>query len=419
MEKMQDDPLLYMERERERDCMITSSVTFKRRTQTSSSLCFTTMQVVVVLVVAMFVAAVSGVVDYDDTRTVDGKHQPWTSRLSGNTTAAKERSRVNRILLPILTVIKFANLHCRVGSKSGTCYTARQCRERSGQELGACAEGFGVCCYKEITCGGTTWANGTYLVSPGYPSSYNDARTCDLTVSRTPGVCQLRLDFETFEIFPPDQFGHCITDQFTVDDERKFKFLCGSAPSDWHFYLDVAEGSGPTVLRIVTGASSFRRLFSIRVTMIECAQKVPGGCGQYLTGNSGVVQSFNYGGFYLAGLDYGICFRKEKNKCSTTLRVAGPSFVGCPNDLYRLPVGRSAAAVNNPLATLSLYCQLDTNFVPFASLATIQSPLTTVTRGPLVIWHRTDSSDAQPNYHSTAGCTACSGFYQTFIHNDC
>lgn len=43
-------------------------------------------------------------------------------------------------------------------------------------------------------------------------------------------------------------------------------------------------------------------------------QAVPGGCGQYFTSTSGTIQSFNYGGFYLAGVDYAICFRKEKVK---------------------------------------------------------------------------------------------------------
>ena len=63
---------------------------------------------------------------------------------------------------------------------------------------------------EEITCGGTTLANGTYLVSPGYPSTYSNVLTCTMKVSHTPGICQLRLDFESFETFPPDQFGESL-----------------------------------------------------------------------------------------------------------------------------------------------------------------------------------------------------------------
>ncbi|XP_050735499.1 uncharacterized protein LOC127007998 [Eriocheir sinensis] len=319
----------------------------------------------------------------------------------------------------VLSVVRIANAGCGGGDSSGTCYTALECQQRGGTSIGSCARGFGVCCYKEITCGGSTSTNCTHLVSPNYPMKYNEARTCTMTVTRTPDICQLRLDFKTFDTFPPDQFGVCNEDQFTVEGERKFTYLCGKAPTDWHFYLDVTGQANPTVFNFDTSDANYNRRFRIKVSMIECSKKVQGGCGQYLTGNSGVVQSFNYGGFYLAGLDYGICFRKEKNKCTTTLRTAGPSFIRCPNDLYRLPVGRSAANFNNPLATLALYCQLDTNFAPFASLARIKSPLTTVGRGPLVIWHRTDPDDDQPNYQSTAACTACAGFFQTYTHNDC
>ncbi|XP_042216435.1 uncharacterized protein LOC121862326 [Homarus americanus] len=260
--------------------------------------------------------------------------------------------------------------------------------------------------------------NYTYLVSPNYPSTYSDASTCTMSITRMVDTCQLRLDFEGFESFPPDQFGKCNEDQFTVTGERKFVYLCGTAPSNWHFYLDVKGQVNPTVFNFVTSAVSYNRRFKIKVSMIECAQRVPGGCGQYFTGNSGVIQSFNYGGFYLYGVDYGICFRKEKNKCTTTLTLGGPSFVRCPGDLYRLPVGERGNPIANPLGVQALYCQLDTALALFASLATIQSPLTTVSNGPLVIWHKT-TDDSFANYYSNGNCPTCSGFYQNFNHNAC
>lgn len=40
--------------------------------------------------------------------------------------------------------------------------------------------------------------------------------------------------------------------------------------------------------------------------------QVPTGCGQYFEGDTGTIQSFNYGGPYIAGVNYGICTRKEK-----------------------------------------------------------------------------------------------------------
>ncbi|XP_045596046.1 uncharacterized protein [Procambarus clarkii] len=323
-------------------------------------------------------------------------------------------------ILPIFTVVRFLNGPCSVGSTSGTCYTAAECRAVRGTQLGSCARGFGVCCYKEVTCGGSTSTNCTYLVSPDYPGTYNQAATCSMTVVRMPDTCQLRLDFVEFYSFPPDQLGLCTEDQFTVPGEKKFTFLCGAAPSQWHFYLDVTGQADPTVFNFATSSANFNRKFKIKVSMIPCAQRVPCGCGQYFTGNTGVIQSFNYGGFYLAGLDYGICFRKEKNKCTTTLNLAGPSFIRCPTDLYRLPVGELGNFGNiGLLGVEALYCQLDTNVASLISYATILPSLTTVTNGPLVIWHKTSLTDGFPNYHSTSGCTTCAGFYQTFSHNDC
>ncbi|KAK8379014.1 hypothetical protein O3P69_009634 [Scylla paramamosain] len=182
-------------------------------------------------------------------------------------------------------------------------------------------------------------------------------------------------------------------------------------------YLDVSEKDNPTVFAFLTTTATFRRRFKIKVSMIRCSQKVPGGCGQYLTGTSGVVQSFNYGGFYLAGLDYGICFRKEKGHCTTTLTTLGPSYTGCP-DLYRLPVGQFSGSTGIlGLDVGNMFCQLNIGFFPpFLSLASIPSPLTTVTHGPLTLWVQT-LVDGLINFNSNRNCPSCSGFFQQFMHN--
>lgn len=264
--------------------------------------------------------------------------------------------------------------------------------------------------------------NCTYLVSPNYPSTYDESRTCTMKITRMSDTCQLRLDFEAFESIGPDEFGICQEDQFTVPGERKFKYLCGTSPDNWHFYLDVNGQENPTIFNFFTTATSFNRKFKIKVSMIECLQKVPSGCGQYYTGDSGTIQSFNYGGFYLAEVDYGICFRKEKNRCTTTFITAGPSFVRCPNDLYRIPVGQSSATTALPgNENTNIYCQtnVNTNFMPLdISLSTIPSPQTSVTNGPIIIWHKT-VDDGVLNYYELGNCPTCSGFHQTYEHNPC
>lgn len=346
----------------------------------------------------------------------------WGGRIHANDSLAAEQDLADRDERILFTLVRFKNSGCTVGSNSGTCYTASECRSLGGTNIGSCARGFGVCCYKEITCGGSSSTNCTYLVSPNYPNTYNEAQTCSMTFTRNANTCQLRLDFEEFMSTQPDNFGVCQEDQFTVPGERKFAYLCGNKPSEpWHFYLDVNGKPNPTVFNFLTTATSFNRKFKIKVSMIECRQKVPCGCGQYFTGMTGTIQSFNYGsGPYLADLDYGICTRKEKNKCTTTLTTLGPSFTACPFDLYRIPVGQTGA--NNllfpSLNVLVLYCQffIANNPAVFQDVTTIPSPLTSVSNGPFMIWHMT-SNDIIPN--ALPGAPELAGFYQSFSHNPC
>ncbi|XP_047500219.1 uncharacterized protein LOC125046483 [Penaeus chinensis] len=345
----------------------------------------------------------------------------WGGRIPANESLVADQDLTDRDKRILFTLVRFKNSGCTVGSNSGTCYTASECRRIGGTNIGSCARGFGVCCYKEITCGGSSSTNCTYLVSPNYPNTYNEAQTCTMTFTRNANTCQLRLDFEEFMSTQPDNFGVCQEDQFTVPGERKFAYLCGNKPSEpWHFYLDVNGKPNPTVFNFLTTATSFNRKFKIKVSMIECREKVPCGCGQYFTGMTGTIQSFNYGsGPYLAELDYGICTRKEKNKCTTTLTTLGPSFTACPFDLYRIPVGQTGAS--NPVAAFNvqaLYCQLfaANNPLNFQDLTTIPSPLTSVSNGPFMIWHMTNN-DLVPN--ALIGAPELAGFYQSFTHNPC
>ena len=59
----------------------------------------------------------------------------------------------------------------------------------------------------EATCGETISTNCTYLVSPNYPSTYNEARTCLIRVTRMDDTCQLRMDFSEFQSVQPSDTG--------------------------------------------------------------------------------------------------------------------------------------------------------------------------------------------------------------------
>ncbi|XP_076049437.1 uncharacterized protein LOC143030159 [Oratosquilla oratoria] len=338
--------------------------------------------------------------------------------LGGDSLGVTQEGHADPRLLGIFTVVRFENSGCTgKNGDMGTCRTSKECFADCGTKIGDCAQGFGICCYKEITCGGSSSSNNTYLVSPNYPGTYRTARTCTMRITRMHDTCQLRMDFVEFESIAPSDTGVCSTDQLTVTGEMKFKYLCGIAPPNWHFYLDVNGQPDPTVFNFETGSSTFDRKFKIKISMIPCKQRVPCGCGQYFTENTGTIQSFNYGTgrFYLAGMNYGICLRKEKNRCTVTLDRAGPSFVAC-TDLYRQPLGATSQVGGlMALDVMNMYCQIPAanDFVaPFSQPAV---SATTVNNGPINIWFQS-TEDAVPNRDLINGN---SGFHQTFTKNLC
>ena len=87
---------------------------------------------------------------------------------------------------------------CDLGSY-GTCYAATECEALGGSSMGQCASGFGVCCTFSGGCGGTTSINNTY-----FSGSNSDSSPCQFSVCRVSSdVCQIRLNFDTFEISQP------------------------------------------------------------------------------------------------------------------------------------------------------------------------------------------------------------------------
>ena len=81
----------------------------------------------------------------------------------------------------------------------GTCYSATECEALGGSSLGLCASGFGVCCTFSGGCGGTTAINNTY-----FTGSDSGTSPCQFSVCKVSSdVCQIRLNFDTFEISQP------------------------------------------------------------------------------------------------------------------------------------------------------------------------------------------------------------------------
>ncbi|KAK8764705.1 hypothetical protein V5799_032686 [Amblyomma americanum] len=183
------------------------------------------------------------------------------------------------------TFLRYRNQACEGKyGQNGTCVTEQECGAKQGTDIGRCAEGYGVCCRVSFTCNMVSSVNETEFVNPSYPSGEVGTGTCEVTITKTPDICQLRLDFLEFSLAPPDEQGLCNVDSFMVRSTvgENLPQLCG-------------ENNG---------------------------QHLPPGCLQYFRSPSAIVRSFNYGPpvdskvRYLSGLRYSICLRVEENFCS-------------------------------------------------------------------------------------------------------
>lgn len=76
-------------------------------------------------------------------------------------------------------------------------------------------------------------------MNPSYPKPDNGTNTCQVTVFKNEGVCQLRLDFEEFQLSQPDENGLCTTDSFMVRTTvgERLPILCGDN-KDQHCELE-------------------------------------------------------------------------------------------------------------------------------------------------------------------------------------
>ena len=81
---------------------------------------------------------------------------------------------------------------------------------------------FGVCCLFTVSAGASQITqNCTYIQNPSFPSVYSDTTSLRYTINKCSSeVCQVRLDFETFNIAGPaattEATGGLCVDSFVV-----------------------------------------------------------------------------------------------------------------------------------------------------------------------------------------------------------
>lgn len=260
------------------------------------------------------------------------------STLQSNSTERHART------VGLFQVVNFPNAPCRgTNNLNGTCLSASECVGTGGQAMGSCAQSFGTCCFYSIsTCGGTVTKNQTYLQNPNYPATYtvSAATTCTYTFNRiNDDVCQLRLDFDKFDLGPPlypaaTNF-ECVSGNtdivtFTAGGGLASKFnLCGYNPGQ-HVYIDMGTPSAsPNTVTMAmafdaTNWATYERQYNIMASQIECNSNyhAPKGCDQYFFGNggAGVIQAFNYDQATLANQArltgyLSMCVRREEGRC--------------------------------------------------------------------------------------------------------
>ncbi|XP_023331656.1 uncharacterized protein LOC111703824 [Eurytemora carolleeae] len=245
-----------------------------------------------------------------------------TFRVVANSTEASVGSRQDKAL-NVFNVVRFPNDVCNTTSgKSGTCYSASECSAFGGSSLGTCASGFGVCCGLTASCGATTSVNNTY-----FKSSTSDTSPCQIFVCKiTNNICQIRLDFDTFDIDQPvsqdvssatTSKTQCNSAQFSATtDGGTAPVICGTN-TGYHMILEAKDACNS--LTFSWTSTSSKRSWDMKISQIPCdvSWKPPAGCLQHFTGTTGTVYSYNYlGGVHLANQQYTNCIRTEEGYCS-------------------------------------------------------------------------------------------------------
>ena len=120
-------------------------------------------------------------------------------------------------------------------------------------------------------------------------------------------MCQVRLDFESFNIDGPTSTseltanangGICV-DSFAVSGTSGLSspVICGSNTGQ-HIYMEMGTGASDTATLAFTFATSASttRAWEIKATQVPCSSnsRAGDGCLQYHTGLTGRFQTFNF-----------------------------------------------------------------------------------------------------------------------------
>ena len=172
--------------------------------------------------------------------------------------------------------------------------------------------------FRVNTCGATVTNNCTYIQNPAYPSSESSG-SCSFSVQPlNSDICQLRLDFDNFDLTETStNVGTCVdTFDVTSGSSRDYFSLCGTLTGQ-HMYMETGRKTTDQTLSFTIATTSTVATWRIKVNQISCfsLSKAPNDCLQYHTGVSGEISSLNYPTVMLADIWYSICIRREHGYC--------------------------------------------------------------------------------------------------------
>ncbi|XP_026736912.1 uncharacterized protein LOC113500352 [Trichoplusia ni] len=261
-------------------------------------------------------------------------------------------------------------------STSGVCLSRNQCNTQGGKAIGFCGV-FATCCSLNA-CDVRTNTKVAVFINPPL-NRESSGLECSYNVEiNNNNVCQMRIDFETFNLAPPTTVdpvenvtqrpGYiCRNDIFQVTNlQANSDFLpplCGDNNGQ-HMYVRVNASTNSRAIRInfkIADRNSQPNLpqatWKIKVTQLECYNTLgkyrdgfleaitsslpstpfastadrdeyliaPPGCLQYYPDRTGAFESFNYNrgaGPYIANLMYATCFKRTSDVCGVKLTAA-------------------------------------------------------------------------------------------------
>jgi len=313
--------------------------------------------------------------------------------------AADEDSTRDEKIFSFLNLVRIPNDVCAGKSKNGTCYLADECKERGGEASGTCGGEYGVCCVIELSCGGTSKDNNTFITQKSKSTFALAERACSYKICpQAPSVTRMRFDFQSFVLAAPalqtaiatatavvgPVIGQCLTDTFALSGSPE---ICGTNTGE-HMIVD-SDGMNCVSAMFTIGAStSVSRSWTILATQYRAGQEEnsmagPQGCLQYFTTTTGVIKSFNFptaftsaikrDATHLVNQKYDICIRRGFGMCNICYTAISAGTAGI-DDQGTYGIGITSTPTSTPAASnVDSGCAGDFLLIPNGGLSTLSN----------------------------------------------